>query len=163
VLFFAEKLVRAVGDFESGTDPSPLEGRVPYGLAICYEVVYPSIPAESVRQGAELLVTITNDAWFDVSAAPYQHLSMARMRAIETGRWMVRAGTTGISAIVDPTGALVAEMPLGERGVLTAEVGIRDEQTPYVRRGDWAAWMCVVGAIVGLVTRWKVAGATPGA
>lgn len=154
-LFFAEKLVRAVGDFEFGDDPGPLPGRVPYGLAICYEVVYPSIPAESVRRGAELLVTITNDAWFDVSAAPYQHLAMARMRAIETGRWIVRSGTTGISAIVDPTGAVVGQIPLGERGVLVGEVGIRDELTPYVRGGDWAAWLCVVGAVVGLVMRRK--------
>jgi len=152
-LFFAEKLVRAVGDFEFGKDPGPIQGRVPYGLAICYEVVYPSIPAESVRRGAELLVTITNDAWFDVSAAPYQHLAMARMRAIETGRWIVRAGTTGISAIVDPTGGVVSEIPLGERGVLVGEVGVRRELTPYVRWGDWAAWLCVAGAVIALVLR----------
>jgi apolipoprotein N-acyltransferase len=154
-LFFAEKLVRAVGDFEFGDDPGPLTGRVPYGLAICYEVVYPSIPAESVRRGAELLVTITNDAWFDVSAAPHQHLAMARMRAIETGRWMVRSGTTGISAIVDPTGAVTGQIPLNERGVLIGEVGIRDEITPYVRDGDWAAWLCVIGAVVVLALRWR--------
>jgi len=154
-LFFAEKLVRAVGDFQFGEDPGPLEGRVPYGLAICYEIVYPSIPAESVRRGAELLVTITNDAWFDISAAPYQHLAMARMRAVETGRWIVRAGTTGISAIVDPTGSVVEEIPLGERGVLVATVGIRDELTPYVSGGDWAAWLCVIGAGVALAIRFR--------
>jgi len=154
-LFFAEKLVRAVGDFEFGDDPGPLAGRVRYGLAICYEVVYPSIPAESVRRGAELLVTITNDAWFDVSAAPHQHLSMARMRAIETGRWMVRSGTTGISAIVDPTGTIAGRIPLNERGVLMGEVGIRDEITPYVRGGDWAAWLCVIGAVIAVALRWR--------
>jgi len=159
-LFFAEKLVKAVGDFEPGHDPGPLQGRVPYGLAICYEVVYPSIPAESVRRGAELLVTITNDAWFDVSAAPYQHLAMARMRAIETGRWMVRAGTTGISAIVDPTGSVLSEIPLGERGVLVGEVGVRQELTPYVRWGDWAAWLCVVFALIMLVLRRKATAVT---
>jgi apolipoprotein N-acyltransferase len=152
-LFFAEKLVRAVGDFEFGSDPGPLQGRVPYGLAICYEVVYPSIPAESVRRGAELLVTITNDAWFDVSAAPYQHLAMARMRAIETDRWVVRAGTTGISAIVDPTGRLVGHIPLGERGVLVGEVGVRTTLTPYVSGGDWFAWICVAAAILALAIR----------
>jgi apolipoprotein N-acyltransferase len=149
-LFFAEKLVRAVGDFEFGNNPGPLDGRVPYGLAICYEVVYPSIPVASVRLGAELLVTITNDAWFDVSAAPYQHLSMARMRAIETDRWIVRAGTTGISAIVDPTGRLVSHIPLGERGVLVGEVGVRKSVTPYTRWGDWAAWLCVLLTLVAL-------------
>lgn len=159
-LFFAEKLVRAVGDFEFGDDAGPLEGRVPYGLAICYEVVYPSITAESVRLGAELLVTITNDAWFDVSAAPDQHLAMARMRAIETGRWIVRSGTTGISAIIDPTGALVGQIPLGERGVLIGEVGIRSELTPYVQGGDWAAWACVIVAMAALAIRWKAVKST---
>ncbi len=158
-LFFAEKLVRAVGDFEFGTNPDPLDGRVPYGMAICYEVVYPSIPAETVRRGAELLVTITNDAWFDVSAAPYQHLAMARMRAIENDRWMIRSGTTGISAIIDPTGEVIAQVPLGERGVLVGDVGIRTTLTPYTRGGDWAAWMCVVMTIVA--TGWRMRSRTP--
>ncbi len=152
-LFFAEKLVHAVGDFEFGTDPSPLDGKHRYGMAICYEIVFPQIARDSVRRGAELLVTITNDAWFDVSAAPYQHLNMARMRAIENDRWLVRAATTGISAVVDPTGRVIETVPLNERGTIVAKVGLRTGETMSARYGDWPAWICIVAVAAGLVAR----------
>lgn len=146
-LFFAEKLVRAVGEFQHGQSVAPLVGRARYGPAICYEVVFPSIPRSTVKQGAELIVTITNDAWFGDSAAPPQHLAMARMRAIETDRWVVRAATTGISAVIDPSGRVVDSIPLGERGIIEATVGLRTTKTPYVIAGDWPAWVSI--AILG--------------
>ncbi|MBI2214232.1 MAG: apolipoprotein N-acyltransferase [Acidobacteria bacterium] len=143
LLFFARKLVHAVGEFQQGVTIAPLEGRVPYGPAICYEIVFPSIPRASVREGAELIVTITNDAWFGDSAAPPQHLAMARMRAIETDRWIVRAATTGISAVIDPSGNVVRTIPLGERGIIETTVGLRRTKTPYVVVGDWPAWASI--------------------
>ncbi|MFA6955772.1 MAG: apolipoprotein N-acyltransferase [Thermoanaerobaculia bacterium] len=139
-LFFAKKLVRAVGEFQHGSRLTPLDGRARYGPAICYEVVFPSIPRAMVAQGAELIVTITNDAWFGDSAAPPQHLAMARMRAIETDRWVVRSATTGISAVIDPHGNVVRSIPLGQRGTIETTVGIRKTRTPYVIAGDWPAW-----------------------
>jgi len=117
VLFFIEPLVEAVGDFTPGADPSPL-GRdlllagedgpaTPFGVAICYEVIYPHLVARQVRAGATFLTTITNDAWFGRTSAPAQHFAMAAFRAAETRRWLVRAANTGISGLVAPSGRVV--------------------------------------------------------
>ena len=81
MLFFAKKLVHAVGEFQFGTRDTPLVGRFHYGPAICYEIVYPQIVRQQVRNGADVIVTITNDAWYDGTAAPRQHLNQARLRA----------------------------------------------------------------------------------
>lgn len=158
MLFFAEKLVRAVGDFQFGSNDRPLAGKVKYGPAICYEIVYPRIPARQVSNGAEVLVTITNDAWFGRSAAPAQHLLSARMRAIETDRYVLRAATTGISALIDPTGRVVAHLPLEQQGTVVGRFATRHSVTPYVRFGDWFAVAAVVATFVALVLRRKAPG-----
>ena len=148
-LFFAEKLVRAVGTFQFGTNDRPLRGRFNYGPAICYEVVFPSVVATQVRHGADVIVTITNDAWFGRSSAPRQHLNSARLRAVETDRYILRAGTTGISAIVDPTGRILEQLPLDAEGVLFGEFSPRRTITPYVRFGDWFAIASCLLAVGG--------------
>lgn len=140
MLFFARKLVHAVGEFEFGTKDTPLEGRLRYGLAICYEIVFPQIARQQVIHGADVLVTITNDAWYDGTSAPRQHLNQARLRAIETNRYLLRAGTTGISAFVDPTGRILSELPMNQQGIVYAKFESRQKTTPYVRFGDWFAW-----------------------
>jgi apolipoprotein N-acyltransferase len=150
VLFFAEKLVRAVGEFEFGTNEFPLTGRLAYGPAICYEIVYPQITRTQVRNGADVLVTITNDAWYDGTSAPRQHLAQARLRAIEDDRWLLRAGTTGISALIDPTGRVIESIPMGSEGIIYAKVQSRKTTTPYVRFGDWFAWGAVVVVLIAL-------------
>ena len=137
--FFAEKLVHEVGEFEFGTRETPLAGRFQYGPAICYEIVYPQITRTQVRNGADVLVTITNDAWYDGTSAPRQHLNQARLRAVEDDRWLLRAGTTGISAVVNPAGEIVQELPMGRQGIIYAEFQPRQSTTPYVRFGDWFA------------------------
>jgi apolipoprotein N-acyltransferase len=142
-LFFAKKLVHAVGEFEFGTNDHPLRGKFAYGPAICYEVVYPQITATQVRNGAEVLVTITNDAWYDGTSAPRQHLNQARLRAIEDDRYLLRAGTTGISAAVDPAGNILSEIPMGKEGTIIAEFRPMRTTTPYVRFGDWFAWVAM--------------------
>lgn len=151
VLFFAEKLVRAVGEFEFGTNDFPLGGKLPYGLAICYEIVYPQITRTQVRHGADVLVTITNDAWYDGTAAPPQHLWQARLRAVEDDRYLLRAGTTGISAFIDPTGRIVQSIPMGREGILYAKFQPRKTLTPYVRLGDWFAWASVIVVLIALI------------
>jgi apolipoprotein N-acyltransferase len=147
VLFFAEKLVHAVGEFEFGTNDVPLDGKLRYGPAICYEIVYPQIARSQIRNGADVLVTITNDAWFDGPSAPAQHLWQARLRAIEGNRYLLRAATTGISAFVDPTGRVVESIPTGRDGIIYATFEPRTEMTPYVRFGDWFAW-AACGAVL---------------
>jgi len=151
MLFFAEKLVHAVGEFEFGTRDTPLPGRFQYGPAICYEVVYPQITRTQVRHGANVLVTITNDAWYDGTSAPRQHLNQARLRAIEDDRYLLRAGTTGISAIVDPTGRVLHELPMGQSGIIYAEFQARETTTPYVRFGDWFAWVAAVVVMIAIL------------
>jgi apolipoprotein N-acyltransferase len=154
MLFFAEKLVHEVGDFEFGTRDTPLAGAFHYGPAICYEVVYPQITRTQVRHGADVLVTITNDGWYDGTSAPRQHLNQARLRAVEDDRWLLRAGTTGISAVVDPAGRVVQELPMGRQGIIYAEFHPRDTMTPYVRFGDWFAWLaCGIAAALALRRR----------
>ncbi len=153
MLFFAHALVHAVGQFELGTKDTPLEGRFHYGPAICYEVVFPQIPRTQVVHGANVLVTITNDAWYDGTSAPRQHLNQARLRAVETDRYLLRAGTTGISAVVDPTGHLVQQLEMGRQGIIYADFQPRTSITPYVRFGDWFAWLAIALVVVGLVRR----------
>jgi apolipoprotein N-acyltransferase len=152
--FFAGKLVHAVGTFEFGTRDTPLEGKLKYGLAICYEVVFPQVPSTQVRHGANVLVTITNDAWYDGTSAPRQHLDMARLRAVETDRYILRAGTTGISAFIDPNGRLLQSLAMGKQGILYVAFQPHEAITPYVRYGDVLAWVCCI--IVVLVMGWRV-------
>src|SRR5438552_9157922 len=156
MLFFAEKLVRAVGEFEFGTKDHPLRGRFAYGPAICYEVVFPRITATQVKNGADVLVTITNDAWYDGTSAPRQHLNQVRLRAVEADRWVLRAGTTGISAVIDPTGRIVQEIPMGREGIIYAKFAARRTMTPYVRDGDWFAWGCVIAVMIALIARRRI-------
>jgi apolipoprotein N-acyltransferase len=156
MLFFAEKLVHAVGEFEFGTKDHPLRGRFAYGPAICYEVVFPRITATQVKNGAEVLVTITNDAWYDGTSAPRQHLNQVRLRAVEADRWVLRAGTTGISAVIDPTGRIVQEIPMGKEGIIYAKFAARRMMTPYVRWGDWFAWLCVITVIIAFIARRRI-------
>jgi len=148
MLFFAKKLVRAVGEFEFGTKDTPLDGRFRYGPAICYEIVFPQIARRQVMHGAEVLVTITNDAWYDGTSAPRQHLNQARLRAVETDRYLLRAGTTGISAFVDPAGRVVEELAMNRQGIIYARFEARHSTTPYVRFGDWFAWVACIAAAV---------------
>lgn len=150
VLFFAEKMVRAVGEFEFGTNDKPLTGKRAYGPAICYEIVYPQISRTQIRNGADVLVTITNDAWFEGTSAPEQHLAQARLRAIEGDRYLLRAATTGISAFIDPTGRVIESIPMGRDGIIYAEFQPRTKNTPYVRFGDWFAWMACVVVLIGI-------------
>ncbi|MFZ2490800.1 MAG: apolipoprotein N-acyltransferase [Thermoanaerobaculia bacterium] len=153
VLFFAKKFVRAVGTFEVGTNDRPLAGRFSYGPAICYEIVFPQITRTQVRNGADVLVTITNDAWYDGTAAPAQHLLQARLRAVEDDRYLLRAATTGISAVIDPIGRVVESLPMGREGMILARVQPRSSKTGYVRFGDWFAWLAIGVVLVGMAAR----------
>ena len=113
VLFFAGPIIGAVAEFSSftpGTVPVllPVGGHVA-STAICYEVIYPNLIRRFVRDGSELLTTITNDAWYGRSSAAYQHWDQASMRAIEEGRYLARAANTGISGFVDPYGRVHVE------------------------------------------------------
>jgi apolipoprotein N-acyltransferase len=162
VLFFAAPLVEAVGEFAPGDAPVmlPLAGR-PVSTAICYEVVYPALIRAGVLQGSTLLTTITNDAWFGRSSAPYQHFEMASMRAIEQGRYLARSANTGISGIVDPYGRVLMESELFTRQVLVGEVRLIEERTIYARIGDVVAYASVVVTAAALLLAWRRPASAP--
>ena len=108
------------------------------------------------QNDAQILVSITNDAWFGTTSAPYQHLSMAVFRAVETRRALARAANTGISAFVDPVGRILDDTPLFEEAVRTRSLPLMGMKTIYVRHGDYFAIGClaITVLIVGL-GRWK--------
>jgi len=151
---FAEKLTREVGDFTPGTDRRVLDlGAYRIGAFICYESVFPDEIREFAARGAQVLVNISNDGWFGASGAPSQHLNMARMRAIENRRWLLRATNTGITASIDPYGRVVARAPANERVEVQAPYALISSTTFYTRHGDWFAWLCVIISIAGLALR----------
>ena len=118
--------------------------------AICYEVVYPALIRESVALGSRLLTTITNDAWFGRSSAPFQHFEMASMRAIENGRYLARAANTGVSGFVDPYGRVLARSDLFVERVVVGQVRLLDDVTVYARIGDLVAYLSLVVTIAAL-------------
>lgn len=151
LLFFAQPLVEGVGGFSAGTEVTPLDldGRR-VTTAICYESVFPYLARQAVAGGSRLLTAITNDAWYGWSSAPYQHFEQGALRGVETGRYFVRAANTGISAIVDPYGRVVAQSGLFETATLTGEVRLLEGRTVYATIGDSPAWACVVLTLVTL-------------
>ena len=141
LLFFVGPLVEAVSAFSPGTRVTmlPVEGHM-VSTAICYEVTYPALAREAVRQGSEMLTTITNDAWYGESSAAFQHFEMAAMRAIEQGRYLVRSANTGISGIVDPYGRVLIRTSLFETVAVVGEARFVQAKTLYATIGDLAAY-----------------------
>jgi apolipoprotein N-acyltransferase len=137
-----------MSDFSAGSPGPPLLQVGPHrvGASICYEDAFPSEVAEALPEAA-YLVNVSNDAWFGDSLAPHQHLEIARMRALENGRWLLRSTNTGISAIVDHRGEIEGIVPAFERGAFTSEIQPRRGATPFVRIGNWPA---VVAALLML-------------
>jgi apolipoprotein N-acyltransferase len=127
-------------------------GRHLASTAICYEVVYPSLVREAVKGGSHLLTTITNDAWYGHSSAPFQHFAMASMRAIEHGRYLARAANTGISGVVDPYGRVVARSELFEQVGLVEDVRLLTGRTLYTAVGDAIAYVAIAMVAAALIT-----------
>lgn len=151
-LFFVSPLVEAVSDFSPGTDAAllPVGGHL-VSTAICYEIIYPDLVRRFVRGGSELLTTITNDAWFGRTSAPYQHFEQASMRAIEEGRYLVRSANTGISGIVDPYGRVLDRSEIYQPAVLVGEARLLNVSTTYSRIGDVFAYASAVATLALLV------------
>ena len=156
LLFFLEKMVEGIGDFQAGPGPTILsfqlkesEGatvarRVKFGVLICYEVIFPDLVRRMATAGAEFLVTITNDAWFGDSSAPSQHFSMVVFRSVENHLAFARAANTGISGFIDPVGRIIEASPIFTQAALQAEIPIRQTKTFYSRHGDVFAYGCVL-------------------
>lgn len=161
---FVKKMVQGIGDFSPGENITPLVA--PFGkmgVLICFEGIFPEISREYVRNGAGLLVNITNDAWFGDSSAPYQHLSMTVFRAVENRVPLVRSANTGITAFIDSRGHIQGMTRLFREALLSSTVRMGSEHSIYTRYGDIFAWCCciftlVVTAMVTLRRRWLLQG-----
>ena len=119
-------------------------------MAICYEIAYPKAVAEQGAD-ADVLVTVSNDTWFGSSIGPLQHAQMARMRAIENGKYILRATNNGVTALIDDRGAVVAQLPQFEQGVLTGTVHATSGSTPFARFLNAPLLSVLAGVAVGLV------------
>jgi apolipoprotein N-acyltransferase len=155
---FAKSLTHEVGTFvPGGTERWPLEiGSHRYGVFICYESVFPHEIRRFAANGAEVFVNLSNDGWFGESGARWQHLNMARMRAVENHRWILRATNTGVTSAIDPLGRVVARAPLNQRVVLDAPYGLISDTTFYTRYGDWFPILCAIISITGLLWRERI-------
>ena len=146
-LTFAGKLTADIGDFTPGKVYSV--GKLPggaFGAFICYEAIFPNEVRRFTANGAELLINMSNDGWFGRSSAPAQHLMMARVRAVENRRWLLRCTNNGFTVAVDPYGRVAAQLPTDVRGELDAPYDFRSGLTPYARFSDWFAWLCVAAS-----------------
>ncbi len=159
LLFFLDKLVEGIGDFEAGRDATvfsvpvrrgegPAAAMARFGVVICYEVIFPGETRDFAARGANLMATITNDAWFGRSVAPAQHFGMVVFRAVENRRAVVRAANTGISGVIDPWGRILEATPIFEQRAVAGTAMLMTGETVYTRFGDVFALACAI--IAGL-------------
>ncbi len=136
LLFFVKKITRGISDFSAGKIIKNLIlNNHKFSTPICYEIIYPEIVREFTSKGGEVILTISNDSWFGNTSAPYQHLSMARMRAIENRRYVLRSTSTGISALINSTGKLLYKSPVYKEDDFIGEFKYIKYKTFYVKFG----------------------------
>ena len=159
---FIDKMVAQVGDFKAGHQGNTLMWKEhPVGMLICYEAIFPELARAMARNRAQLLVNITNDAWFGRTSAAYQHFSMAVFRSVENRRFFARAANTGISGFIDPNGRVLAATDLYTDAVLSAPVAFLSDLTLYSRWGDYPLILiCLIIIALFGGARWFKRGAS---
>ncbi len=150
---FAGNLTQNVASFTHGRERRvfTLPDGHTFSVFICYEAVFAAEIREFANHGAEVLVNISDDGWYGDTSAPWQHFNMARMRAIENRRWIIRDTNSGVTASIDPLGRVIESVPRHELTALTADYGYRSDVTFYTRHGDVFAWLCEILAIAWIV------------
>jgi apolipoprotein N-acyltransferase len=154
LLFFAHQLTENLSDMGDGADRKTFAiGGHRYGIFICYEAVFGDEVRQFARNGAEVLVNISDDGWYGDTSAPWQHLNMARMRAMENRRWILRDTNSGVTSAIDPYGTVRQSIARHRVGALSAEYGYNSELTFYTVHGDWLPALCAILslALLGLV------------
>ncbi len=152
---FAQKLTEGVGDMDPGHDRTVFRtGGHAYGVFVCYESIFGDevrhFAEDGSQPGAEVLVQISDDGWYGDTGAPWQHLNMARMRAIENHRWLLRATNTGITTAIDPQGRMATQAPRHVRAAFAFPFAFTEGTTFYTRHGDWFAWFCAAVTLLAL-------------
>jgi apolipoprotein N-acyltransferase len=144
--FFVEKMVEGIGEFHRGEEYSIMDVKgKKFGVQICFEIIFPQYARRLVKNGAQFLVNITNDAWFGESAAPYQHISIVVFRAIENRVPIVRSANTGVSGLINQTGRITKNTEIFLRTAIEGEIIPRDQGiTFYTRYGDIVAYFCII-------------------
>jgi apolipoprotein N-acyltransferase len=140
-LFFVNKMVNEVGDFIPGREFKVFS--CPFGkfsVLICYEIIFPDICRMMVKSGAEFITNITNDAWYGKTGAPYQHLAISTLRAIENRRYLIRAANTGISAIISPEGKIIKSSALFTNAFISDNIYLKREMSFYTKFGNWLVY-----------------------
>ncbi len=150
---FLGKLVAEVGDFSPGKKGDTISRNgYTLGVLICYEIIFPRLSRALVKNGADLLVNITNDAWFGRTSAAYQHFSTAVFRAVENKRTLVRSANTGISGFIDPTGRIRTETQLFVADTKTIHTSLMHIKTIYTKYGDVFAFLCLAASFINILT-----------
>jgi apolipoprotein N-acyltransferase len=141
---FIKKLVTAIGDFVKGEEITVMNTpTAKIGNLICYEIAFPGLVRKFIDKGANMIVTVTNDAWFGRTSAPYQHFSMAVFRAVENRVPVARAANTGISGFIDSRGRILRKSDIFVKTSLTGEISVGNEESFYTTYGDIFAYICL--------------------
>ena len=148
-----EKLVTAIGNFSPGKTYTVMKAyKVPFSTVICYEIIFPELVRKFINKGAKFLVTITNDAWFGKTSAPYQHFSMAVFRAVENRVPVVRSANTGISGFIDDRGHIIRMGRLFREETLTETISISNgSKSFYTKFGNVFGYLCVVAGVMIII------------
>jgi apolipoprotein N-acyltransferase len=145
---FVNRITNEAGDFAAGSRIVIFNtGSHRIGAFICYESAFPDLVRQFTRNGAQVLMNLSNDGYFGTSAALEQHLSIVRMRAAENRRWLLRATNDGITVVVDPAGRVTERLPEFQEIAATMHYNFSDDLSPYVRFGDWFAWACLAASL----------------
>jgi apolipoprotein N-acyltransferase len=148
ILFFVDKLVAGIGDYEPGDKLIKANTAVgSFAAFVCYEIIFPGLVRKFYSRDGDFIVTITNDAWFGKTAGPYQHFSMAVFRAIENRKPVLRAANTGISGSIDSNGRISLATPLFERRFETVDIRTDSSRSFYSRYGDIFSYLCIVALL----------------
>jgi apolipoprotein N-acyltransferase len=141
---WVNRVTQEAGDFVPGTRIKVLDaGADRMGVFICYEAAFPELVRQFTAEGANVLVNLSNDGYFGHTEARLQHLAIARMRAVENRRFLIRATNDGLSAIIDPSGRIIQTLPPNQQLAVPVRYGLISETTLYSRFGDWFVWICL--------------------
>jgi len=149
---FIDTITTDVGEFSFGKEALIIEREDnASNVIICFEAIFPELVRRFTKNGSRLIVNLTNDGWYGYSSAPYQHLAIARLRAVENRRYLIRAANSGFSALIEPTGRIQASSGLFEETVCRGKFSFLEEKTFYTRYGDVLVFLCAIISIGFLI------------